>query len=264
MRLIMLFVLMFSVAIAQRGDTLKNETAKDMICVATYKSVYEEVVQILKPNKSFKKARQGSLVCYNEEAEISSYDNNTTKKINSQVNVEAFKSYLSWQNRFNLTKYENKTRDDVEKEFGIAQRCASYKKGKYCNYAFGLDIYFDQAKKVKKVFLYGNTVNNGKLPFETASIFKLRNNSKPMGLWIQESYKKLFKKEPNLKTNNVIIWNNPSAHIEQVVMTSKNGHFEISRSFKDGENLFRNGRKDSKKAVDYVNAIEVIYNHANK
>ena len=277
MKWILLLIFTISLANAtETSNTIKNETTKDMICVATYHSVYaektvggkkrrvqvhpqEEVIKILKPNQSYKKEREGFLICYNEVTEISSFKNNNIQRINAQINKEALKSHISWHNRFNLTKYENKTRDDIEKEFGMAQRCASYKQGQYCNYAFGLDVYFDQNKKVKKVLLYGNTVNNGKLPFKADSILKLRNNTIPMGLWVQKSYKKLFKKKPTVITNNLIMWNRPSKYIEQVIMTSKNGHFEISRNFKNGKNLFRNSWKDSEKAVDFVNAIEVIY-----
>jgi len=274
-----ILLLVFTLSLANATETsniIKNETTKDMICVATYQSVYaektvdgkkrrvqthpqEEVIKILKPNQSFEKKREGFLVCYNEVTEISSFKKNNIQRINAQINEEALKSHISWHNRFNLTKYENKTRDDIEKEFGMAQRCASYKQGQYCNYAFGLDVYFDQNKKVKKVLLYGNTVNNGKLAFESSSIFKLRNNSKPMGLWVQKSYKELFRNKPTVKTNNLIMWSNPSKYIEQVIMTSKNGHFEISRSFKNGKTLFKNAWKDSETAVDFVNAIEVIY-----
>jgi len=277
MKLVILIFSILSLANAiETSNAIKNETNKDMICVATYPSVYaeqvvdgrkrnvqthpqEEVIKTIKPNQKFKKARKGFLVCYNEVTEISSYKENNIQRINAQINAEALKSHLSWHNRFNLTKYENKTRDDIEKEFGMAQRCAAYKQGQYCNYAFGLDVYFNQNKKVKSVLLYGNTVNNGKLPFEAASIYKLRNNGKPMGLWIQESYKKLFKDKPVINTNSLIMWNNPSRYIKQVIMTSKNGHFEISRNFKNGKSLFKNGWKDSEEAVDFVNAIEVIY-----
>lgn len=261
---------------ADISDTISNQTTKDMICVATYQSLYkekiidgkkksiqispkEEIIKILKPNKSFKKLRKGSVVCYNEIVKISSFQNNRIEVINAQTRPEAFKSYISWQNRFDLTKYENKTRNDIEQEFGIAQRCASYKQGEYCNFAFGLDVFFDKNKKVKKVFLYGNTVNNGKLPFEANSILRLKNNAQPMGLWVQKSYYKLFKKTPTLQTKNLIMWNNPSKYIKHVIMTSKNGHFEISRTIKNGKNLFRKGWQDSEKAIDFVNAIEVIY-----
>ncbi|MEJ2436519.1 MAG: hypothetical protein P8Y49_01405 [Sulfurovaceae bacterium] len=277
MKWTILLISIFSIASAvETSDAIKNQTDKDMICIATYPSVYtekivdgkkrnvqtyppEEVIKTIKPNQVFKKTREGFLVCYNEVTEISSSKENNIQRINAQINPEALKSHLSWHNRFNLTKYENKTRDDVEKEFGIAQRCAAYKQGQYCNYAFGLDIYFNQDKKIKSVFLYGNTVNNGKLPFEAASIYKLRNNSKPMGLWVQKSYKKLFKDKPTINTNSLIMWSNPSKYIEKVIMTAKNGHFEISRNFKNGKNLFKNGWKDSDEAIDFVNTIEVKY-----
>lgn len=260
----------------ETSDAIKNETDKDMICVATYPSVYaekivdgkkrnvqthaqEEVIKVIKPNQTFKKERKGFLVCYNEVTEVSSYEENNIHRINDQINVEALKSHISWYSRFDLTKYENKTRNDIEKEFGMAQRCASYEQGQYCNYAFGLDVYFDKNKKVKKVFLYKNTVHNGKLPFKAESIYKLRNNGKPLGLWVQKSYKELFKNKPTVETNNLIMWDNPSEYIQRVIMTAKNGHFEVSHRFTNGKNLFKNGWKDSEEAMDYVNAIEVIY-----
>jgi len=274
--LILLFSILSLANATEISDTIKNETNKDMICVATYPSVYaektvdgkkrnvqihsqEEIIRTLKPKQEFKKSREGFLICYNEVTEISSYKENNIQRIDAQTNPEALKSHLSWHNRYDLTKYENKTRIDIEREFGIAQRCAAYKKGQYCNFGFGLDIYFSQNKRVKKVFLYGNTVNNGKLPFEVSSIYKLRNNSKPMGLWVQKSYKKLFKNKPAIKTNSLIMWQNPSRYIKQVIMTAKNGHFEISRNLKNGKSLFKNGWKDSEKAIDFVNTIEVIY-----
>jgi hypothetical protein len=46
------------------------------------------------------------------------------------------------------------------------------------------------------------------------------------------------------------MWENLTKHIKKVIMTSKNGHFELIR--KDGKTLYRNGREKSDKALDYL------------
>jgi len=278
MKLIVIATLILSLANAiETTDLIKNETDKEMICVATYPSLYEniidedgktrnvqvhrreEVIQVIQPTQVFQKTREGFLVCYNELAKISLSKANRLDKVDFQINSHRLKTHLSRNNRLDLLKYENKRRIDIEEEFGIAQRCASYKEGAYCNFSFGLDIYFDQNTKVKSIFLYGSTLNNNKLPFEVDSINKLRNNGKPVGLWVQENNRKIFKNKPTVITNSLIMWDNPSNYIKRVIMTAKNGHFKFSHKIKDGNNLFRDGYKDLEKAIDYVNSIEVVY-----
>ncbi len=81
----------------------------------------------------------------------------------------------------------------------------------------------------------------------------------PLGLWVKKSYKKLFSKKPTLHTKNIIMWENPSKYIKRVIMTPKNGYYKFSHKIKNGSNLFRNGRKISEEANDYVGAIEIQY-----
>ncbi len=250
------------------SDTITNNTKVDMLCVESYPSVYkkegqknvkvfdsEKYINTLKPNKSIKKKREGTLNCYNEFKDITSSKDNRI----FQTNERTIESHLISHNKYNLTLYENKTRDFVEKNFGIAQRCAPYKDGKYCNYGYGLDILFDTHNKVKTLYLYENTVHRGELPFEPESILKLYSNSKPLGLWVVKDYKKLFSKKPTLKTNSLIMWENLSKHIKRVTMIPKNGYYPLSYTVKDGHNLYKNGYEDSAKPMDYVQAIQVEY-----
>ena len=243
-----------------------------MLCVAKYDAIYEEkevngykrrvvvqpneeVLSILKPHKSMKKARKGFVNCFNEEAFIKSYQDNNIERDNEYT----IKSHITNHNRYDITLYQGKDRTFVEKNFGIAQSCGALKSGAYCNHAFGLDILYAKNNKVDTIFLYGNTLNRGNLPFEKASLFKLRNNEGPLGLWITKHYKKLFSKKPTLKTLNVMIWENPAPKIKRVIVTAAKGHYELGYTIKDGHNLFRNQRSESAVPMDYISAIEVQY-----
>jgi len=254
------------------SDTITNNTNEDMLCVESYPSVYEKkdvngkqkrvkvlddekYIKTLKPNKSIKKKREGNLNCYNEFKDITSPKDNRI----FQTNERTIESHLISHNKYNLTLYENKTRDFVEKNFGIAQRCAPYQKGEYCNFGYGLDIFFNENKKVKTIYLYENTVNRGKLAFKEESILKLYTNSKPLGLWVVKDYKKLFSKKPAISTTNLIMWENLTKHIKRVTVIPKNGYFKLSYKMKDGHSLFKNGYEDSEEPMDYIGSIQIFY-----
>lgn len=256
----------------ENSDTIVNTTNKNMLCVAYYPSIYaekkthtqtrnllitphEEIVKIIKPGESYKKKREGHLNCFNEFVYVKS-----RKKNNIEIsNNRTLQSHLVNHNVYDITMYENKDRDYVEKEFGIAQSCGNYKNGKYCNQTFGLDIYYDKDDKVKSIYMYGNTVKNGKLPFKPESIYKLRNNEGPLGLWIIDNYKKIFSKKPTYSSNSIIMWTDLSEHIKQVSVIPKNGHFQLSRTIKNNYNLFKDGWNNSEDAIDYIQSIEVEY-----
>lgn len=256
----------------EKSNKITNNTKADMLCVANYPSVYEEkevngkkrnvkvfeneeIIKTLKPNKSFEKKREGRLVCYNQYTEIISSEDNRISKTNKRT----LNSYLISHNQYNLKLYENKNRSFVEKNFGIAQRCAPYKNGEYCNHGFGFDIYYNKNNKIKSIFLYESSVKRGKLPFKKESIFKLQVNSIPLGLWVVKDNKKLFSKKPTISTNSFIIWENLSKYIKKVTIIPKNGYFELSRKMKDGHNLYKDGYEDSEEPIDYVGSIQVEY-----
>ena len=243
-----------------------------MLCVAKYDALYgekevdghkqrvvtqpnEEKLTVLKPHTSMIKARKGYVNCFNEEGFIKSYQDNNIQRENQYT----LKSHIINHNRYDITLYQGKDRDFVEKNFGIAQSCAPLKGGAYCNHAFGLDIFYAKNNKVNTIFLYGNTLNRGNLAFEQASLFKLRNNEGPLGLWVTKHYKKLFSKKPTLKTQNVMIWEHPAPKIKRVIVTAAKGHYELGYTIKDGHNLFRSQRSESNTPMDYIQAIEVQY-----
>lgn len=273
MKWILLILPIFAFAnVIEKNDTITNKTNIDMLCVAQYPSVYgekdvngqkrqieieqrEEVIKTIKPGKSFKKKRKGYLNCFNETVYIKSREANDIEVSNKY----AIESHVNNHNSYDLTTYEGKNLAYVGKNLGIPQACGSYKGGKYCNHAFGLDIFYDTNNNVKNIYLYGNTVGNGKLPFKPESIFKLRNNEGPLGLWVRDNYKKLFSKKPSYYSKNLIVWTNPSKYIKQVSMTPKNGYFKLSRKMKNKSNLFKDGWTDSETALDYIQAIEVEY-----
>jgi hypothetical protein len=254
------------------SDTIINDTNKEMLCVASYPSVYgeqeingqkrnvelepkKEIIATLQPGEAFKKERAGLLKCYNELSKIESFEKNNIQRTNQY----SLQSHINNHNKYDITQYEGKDRDFVEKTFGIAQACSFYKDGEYCNHGFGLDIIYDNKNKVQAILFYDNTLARGMLPFEPESILKLRSNTEPLGLWIVQNYKKLFSKKPSVQTKNLIMWENLSKHIKRVIMTPKRGHFELSRTVKNGRNLFRDGRNDSEKAQEYIQAIEIHY-----
>lgn len=256
----------------EKSDTITNTTNRDMLCIAQYPSVYgekevngqkrrieieqrEEVIKTIKPGQSFKKKRKGYLNCFNETIYIKSRESNDIE-VSNKYTIE---SHVNNHNTYDLTIYEGKNLEYVGKNLGIAQTCGSYKGGKYCNQAFGLDIFYDKHNNVKNIYLYGNALGNGKLPFKPESIFKLRNNEGPLGLWVRDNYKKLFSKKPSYYSKNLIIWTNLSKHIKQVSMTPKNGYFKLSNKIKNKHNLFKDGWTDSEEAIDYIQAIEVEY-----
>ena len=256
----------------EKSNKITNDTNADMLCVGTYPSVYknqekegkkrrvkvlknEEIIETIKVNQTLKKKREGRLVCYNEYAKIISMKDNRISKTNEHT----LDSYLIYHNKYNLKLYENKNRSFVEKNFGIAQRCAPYSGGEYCNHGFGFDIYYNKNNRIKSIFLYESSVKRGKLPFKKESIFKLQANSIPLGPWVVKDYKKLFSKEPKISTNSLIIWENLSKYIKKVTMIPKNGYFELSRKMKNGHNLYKDGYEDSEKPIDYVGSIQVEY-----
>lgn len=253
-------------------DTIVNETDKDMLCITYYPSVYtkktidsqiktiltepsEEVIKIIQPGQSYQKKREGNLNCFNELVYIKSRKNNNIEISNSRT----LESHLVNHNVYDITMYEGKDRDYVESNFGIAQSCGNYKNGKYCNQAFGLDIYYDKDDKVKSIYMHANAVKNGKLPFKPESIYKLRNNEGPLGLWVIDNYKKIFSKKPTYSSNNIIMWTDLSKNIKQVSIIPKNGYFKLSRTMKNNSNLFTNGWNDSEDAIDYIQSVEVEY-----
>jgi len=273
MKWIFILFSVFSVASgAETSDTITNKTNKEMLCVATYPSIYgekevngqkrrvelqakKEVIKTIQPNQAFKKERTGFLKCYNELSKVESFEKNNIQRTNQY----SLRSHVSSHNKYDITLYEGKNREFVDRTVGIAQRCSPYKKGQYCNYGFGLDIIYDQKDNVKTVLFYDNTVKRGKLPFKPESIMQLYSNSEPLGLWVKKNYKKLFSKKPSVHTQNLIMWENLSKHIKRVIMTPQKGYFELSHTMKNGHNLFRDGWKDSKKAQEYVQAIEIQY-----
>lgn len=257
---------------AEKGESIKNNTAKEMLCIAQYPSIYgekeingqkrsveiesaKEVIKIIQPNESFSKERQGYVNCYNELGYIKSYDSGSI----DMSNENRMWGHLTNHNIYDPTQYENKTIYDVGKVLGIAQKCGNYEDGLYCNQGFGLDILYDKNKRVKSIFLYGNALQNNKLPFKADSIFQIRNNEGPLGLWVMKNYHKLFSKKPVIESKNLIMWENLTPHIQRVIMTPQNGYFELSTTVKNNANLFRDHWKDTDKATEYLQAIEIQY-----
>lgn len=257
---------------AENGDSIKNTTAKEMLCIARYSSIYgenevngqkrrveieqaKEVITTLQPNETFTKERQGHVNCYNELGYIKSFESGSIEMSDENKML----GHLTGHNVYDPTQYENKTINDIGKTLGIAQKCGNYGDGLYCNQGFGLDILYDKDKMVKSIFLYGNTLQNTKLPFRADSIFKIRNNEGPLGLWVMKNYQKLFSKKPVIESKNLIMWENLTPHIQRVIMTPQNGYFELSTTIKNNSNLFRDNWKDSEQAMDYLKAIEIQY-----
>ena len=271
-RLLPLLLLSLLSQASEVSDTITNQTTKPMLCIGSYPSVYteklvdgykrrvetsprEELISTLQPKKSLKKKREGSLYCFNELEYVKSRQQNDIERSNQYT----LKSHVNNHNRYDITRYQGKDRSFVEHNFGIAQSCAPLNGGEYCNHGFGLDIFYDKKQDVNTIFLYGNTVARGTLPFEPVSMLKLRTNASPLGLWVQKHYKELFSKKPDFRSQNVMSWKYPSKGIKRVIVTAKNGHYELSHTFKDGQNLFRSGRNESKTPQDYIQAIEVQY-----
>lgn len=257
---------------AEKGDSIKNDTSKEMLCVAQYPSIYgekeingqkrsvelepkKEVIKIIQPHESFKKERQGHVNCYNELGYIESFESGSIETSNE----DRMWGNLTHHNIYDPTQYENKSIYDVGNVLGIAQKCGNYGEDMYCNQGFGLDILYDKNKKVKSVFIYGNALQNNKLPFKVDSIFQIRSSDGPLGLWVMKKYHKLFSKKPVIKSKNLIMWENLTSHIQRVIMTPQNGYFEFSETVKNNRNLFRDHWNDSDKATDYLQAIEIQY-----
>lgn len=236
--LVSVFITISTVGYAD--NILINTTSKDMLCFEEYPTIYkqnfkmphEEYIVILKPKSSIVKKREGYIHCYNEIEGISWYKNGNIQKTNEYTLLSLQKQH----ELFDLSKYENKNRAYVDNTFYNAQKCVPYKNGQYCNYFFGLDIIFDKNKHVSTIILYRNTVDNGALPLKPESIMKLRTNSEPLGLWVKNSYKKLFAKKPAIISKNMIQWKNLSPYIKKVSMTTK----RINSLPKQGQELFYN------------------------
>ncbi len=254
------------------SDTITNTSDRDMLCVADYPAIYEkkkingtvrftrvkdkeERIKIIHPSQSFKKERKGFLVCYNELGKISSDPKNRIEKSNKYT----LESYLTFQNEYDIFLYQGKDLNFTSHHFGIPQRCAPYKGGRYCDQGFGLDVIYGRDEKVKTVLLYDAAVNRGTLPFEPDSILHLRSNNLPLGLWIQKKYKKHFSKKPSVHTKNLIMWENLTPHIKRVIMTPKNGHYELGYTVKNGHNSFVDVKKGTEEPRDYLQAVEVQY-----
>jgi hypothetical protein len=253
-------------------ESVINDTPREMLCFATYPSVYEdqiidgvkklveiepkeEKIAILQPGNALEKTRPGVLKCYNELAKISSFDKNNFTRTNTQT----LEAHVIAHEKYDLTQYEGKDKEFVENKFGAALRCAAYNKGEYCNQGIGLDIIYDKNSKVQTILLHGPTINSGELPFEPESILKLRTNTDPLGLWVQKNYHRLFAKETSRHTHNLIMWEYLSKHIFRVIMIPEKGFFKLSHTKKDGKNLFSNGWEESPTAQQYIQAIEVQY-----
>ncbi len=262
-----------TLATAQKiSDTITNTSDRDMLCVADYPAVYrkmeingtvrytrvkdkEERIKIIHPSQSFKKERKGFLVCYNELGKISSDPKNRIEKSNEYT----LESYLTFQNEYDIFLYQGEDLNFTSHHFGIPQRCAPYKGGRYCDQGFGLDVIYDRNEKVKTVLLYDTAVKRGTLPFEPESILHLRSNNLPLGLWIQKKYKKYFSKKPSVHTKNLIMWENLTPHIKRVIMTPKRGHYELGYTVKNGHNSFVDVKKGTEEPRDYLQAVEVQY-----
>jgi hypothetical protein len=273
-----IFLIIYSLFLsntAMASNKIVNETNKEMLCIAKYPSVYgekivdgnkrrvkiksrEEQIKIIQPRQSFTKKRKGTLNCYNDLSNVQSSEDNNISKSNSRT----LKSFIDFQNIYDLTYYEGKDRSYIAHHLGIPQSCAKIQDGQYCNQSFGADIVYDRNEKVKRLIFYRNTVYDGlhPLPFTPESILHLRCNVVPLGLWITKKYKKLFNKKPIIHTQNLIMWENLSKHIQRVIMIPLNGYYELSRTrIKNGQNLFSIGGEYTDKAYDYVRAIEVQY-----
>lgn len=253
-------------------EDIVNDTTKPMLCIEKYSSIYEkkevdgkirnvkakdyeEIISTLSPSKSISQKREGTISCYNELGRFNLFEDGRVQK----ATKEQLQSHQTKHERFDLTRYADKDRDFVGKNFGIAQRCAPYKGGLYCNQFFGLDIIYDKKDKVSTILLYKNTLKNNQLPFAPESILDIYVNSEPLGLWVKDSYKKLFSKKPTIHTKNLIVWEDLTPYIKRVIMTPKNGYHELSHEMKDGFNLYRENYEDSKEPKDYLGAIEVQY-----
>lgn len=255
------------------ADEIKNTTKKPMRCVAVYPTEFnermvngkrkvekindrEENVFILNPTENTSKKRQGTLSCYNQFSYIISYKTDKIE-VYDDSNLDSF---LNRHNKYDITLYQGKDRDYVDTNFGLAQRCALFNGGEYCNQGFGLDIIYDKSNKVRSILLYGLAVNNGELPFKPESLYKLKSNTEPLGLWIVEHYKEIVDTPATVHTQNLMMWENPAQGIKRITVTPKLGYLKLSHNSINGYSLYREAGKDLEQGMDYIRAIEVEYN----
>ncbi len=222
------------------AQIITNDTNKPMLCSIIYNAKYareeihgimqrvktqqeEHIVKILAPQESYERTKVGRIICYNEEVKISSFNANSLKR----TNEETLKSHIINHTMFDILSYVHENREFVDATYGILQPCHTYKKGKYCKTTNGLDILFNAEGRVAKLFIYGNALKNGQLPFEKESLNKIITKGEPLGLWVRDKNKMLIKNKPDIQTSNVMIWNKPVPFINRVIMTSKNGNLNI-------------------------------------
>lgn len=268
--LIVIQIVIFSKSVV--ANDITNKTASPMRCVANYPREYKEtlikgikkrtkvknekeVISELLPGQTASKERIGTLTCYNEFAKISSFKDGSLQ----QTNKRSLQSHLAHHNMYDISLYQGKDRDFVEKNFTIAQRCSPIPNGEYCNHSSGLDIIYDDNNRINSVLLYGSTVQNGRLPFQPESLLQLRSNRKPLGFWVIKNYQRIFNNPPSVWSHNLMLWENPTKNITKIIVTSKNGYFNVSRTRANGRNLFLDGYNEVETGKDYIQAIEVQY-----
>ncbi len=245
-----------------------NETSKPMLCIGSYPRQYkeeeiygilqrvqtqkhEEIIKVIQPNESFLSDREGHVKCYNELMKIT-HSNRSLQKTDERT----LHSHIIQHEMFDISSYANENRTFVDTKYGISQQCQAYQNGQYCKKANGLDIFFNKDERVEKIFLYGNALKNGQLPFIPESFNKIQVHNEPLGLWVSSKNRKLVSKKPSLQSSNVIIWENPSKDIKKIVMTPKNGFLNFNRF----------GRHQGKitQLQEYLQAIEIEYVMDNK
>lgn len=260
----MLF-LFFNLELLFGAQILTNDTNKPMLCSITYNAKYaeeeihgiiqrvqtqqqENIVKILAPQQSFERKQDGLIKCYNEEMKITSYNENSLQKTNEKT----LSSHIINHTMFDISSYVNEDRAFVDAAYGISRKCQKYKDGEYCDKAVGLDIFFNAEGRVSKLFIYGNALKNGQLPFEKDSFNKIMTNGEVLGLWVSDKNKMIIKNKPDIQTSNVMIWNKPVPFIKRVVMTAKNGYLNIHRH--------GYGQKEEvQEAYDTLQAIEIEF-----
>ncbi|MDD2828119.1 MAG: hypothetical protein PHW18_00940 [Sulfuricurvum sp.] len=259
-----LWILFMSVGVLF-GDTeqIRNDTAEPMLCNAFYGAEFKEeelygikqriqvkqelrITKILDQGSVFKREGNGLIKCYNSKAKIESYDGRSMRISDEN----ALESHRMNHEMFDISSYANADRAFVENRYGISQKCQPYKGEEYCKKANGLDILYDTNGRVSKLFIYGNAVNNGELPFEPESLNKLYVNDEPLGLWVTKKNSELINKKPTLQTDSVILWENPAPSIERIIMTPQNG-YKGGMSYRHNQGV--------ELMEDRLRSIEIIY-----
>lgn len=246
------------------SEEIRNDTAEPMLCSAFYPAEFKEevlygikqriqvkkeerIADVLQPGKSFTKTGRGSVKCYNKQSKIESYEGRGVTTLSD----EGLKSHIITHEMFDIGSYVNADRAQVESLYGISQRCEPYKGGEYCNRGNGLDILYDGKGRVSKLFLYGNALQNGRLPFVPESLHQLYANDEPLGLWVSGKNRALIGNKPTLQTESVIVWEKPAPMIERIVMTPQNG-------YRNGGG-FRYRGPQADPSEERLKAIEIVY-----